>query len=41
MLPYSVIMMLVAAGLSLFITAFYSGNTFLFTLKRVVMLALL
>ncbi len=40
-LPYSVIMMLVAVGLSLFITAFYSGNTFLFTLKRVVMLALL
>ena len=40
-LPYSVLMMIAAVGLSLFITLFYGENTFLFTLKRVVMLALL
>ena len=38
---YSVIMIAVSMGLSLFITSFYSDNTFLFTLKRVIMLALL
>lgn len=40
-LIYSVLMIVVAVGLALFITDFYSDNTFLFTLKRVVMLALL
>jgi len=38
---YSVLMIAVAVGLSLFVTGFYSGNSFLFTLKRVIMLALL
>lgn len=38
---YSVVMSITAVGLSLFITAFYSTNSFLFTLKRVIMLALL
>ena len=38
---YSVLMIVVAVGLSLFITGFYRDNTFLFTLKRVIMLALL
>lgn len=40
-LVYCGVMIVIAVGLSLFITAFYSGNTFLFTLKRVIMLALL
>lgn len=39
--PYSILMAAVAVGLSLFITLFYSDNTFLFTLKRAVMLAVL
>lgn len=38
---YSALMIIAAVGLSLFITYFYSDNTFLFTLKRVVMLAVL
>lgn len=38
---YSVIMIVTAVGVSLFITDFYTDNTFLFTLKRVIMLALL
>lgn len=41
LLLYSVIMIAAAVGLSLFVTGFYSENTFLFTLKRVIMLALL
>ncbi len=40
-LIYSVLMIAVAVGLSLFVTGFYRDNTFLFTLKRVIMLALL
>ena len=36
---YSALMIVVAVGLSLFVTGFYSDNTFLFTLKRVIMLA--
>lgn len=39
--PYSILMAAAAVGLSLFITLFYSDNTFLFTLKRAVMLAVL
>lgn len=38
---YSMAMLIIAVGLSLFITMFYSANSFLFTLKRVIMLALL
>lgn len=38
---YSILMVIAAVGLSLFITLFYSDNTFLFTLKRAVMLAVL
>lgn len=38
---YSVIMIVTAVGVSLFITDFYIDNTFLFTLKRVILLALL
>ena len=41
LLLYSVNMATMSVGLSLFITYFYSDNTFLFTLKRVFMLALL
>lgn len=41
LLFYSMIMIVVAVGLSLFITCFYNDNTFLFTLKRAIMLALL
>lgn len=40
-LVYSGLMISLALGLSLFITCFYIENTFLFTLKRVVLLALL
>ena len=38
---YSAVMFLTAVGLSVFVTWFYRDNTFLFTLKRAVMLALL
>lgn len=38
---YSALMIAVSVGLSLFIADFYRDNTFLFTLKRVIMLALL
>ena len=41
LLVYSAAMIAAAVGLSLFVTDFYSDNTFLFTLKRVIMLALL
>ena len=41
LLVYSAVMIAAAVGLSLFVTDFYSDNTFLFTLKRVIMLALL
>lgn len=40
-LVYSALMIMAAVGLSVFITCFYRDNSFLFTLKRVVMLALL
>lgn len=40
-LVYSALMAAAAVGLSLFVTCFYSDNSFLFTLKRVVMLAIL
>jgi len=38
---YGGCMIILAIGLSVFITVFYRGNTFLFTLKRTVLLALL
>lgn len=38
---YSGLMMALAVGLSLFVTGFYRDNTFLFTLKRVALLAIL
>lgn len=38
---YSILAVTAAVGLSLFITLFYRDNTFLFTLKRAVMLAVL
>lgn len=41
LLIYAAVMIIVAVGVSLFVTDFYRDNTFLFTLKRVIMLALL